>query len=97
MGMCYEKIPQRTEVQETEQRNWMFCKIYKENQKELEKMYNFSCLCKLWNLIYSLNKQGNIFINHQKKLLSLEPSPLSSSFYNTTLGLFGLDGYVLLI
>ena len=30
-------------------------------------------------------------------LLSLEPNPLSSSFYDTTLGLFGVDGYVLLI
>ena len=53
-------------------------------------MYNFNCWC---------NKQGKIdfFINHQKKLLSLKPNPLSSSFYDTTLGLFGLDGYVLLI
>ena len=25
------------------------------------------------------------FINHQKRLLSLEPNPLSGSFYNTTL------------
>ena len=51
------------------------------------------------NLIYSKNKQGKIdfFINHQKKLLSLEPNPLSSSFYDTNLSLFGLDGYVLLI
>ena len=30
-------------------------------------------------------------------LLSLEPNPLSSSFYDTTLGLFGVAGYVLLI
>ena len=30
------------------------------------------------------------------KLLWLKPNLLSSSFYNTTLGLFGLDGYVLL-
>ena len=30
-------------------------------------------------------------------LLPLEPNPLSSSFYDTTLGLFGVDGYVLLI
>ena len=28
--------------------------------------------------------------------MGLEPNPLSSSFYDTTLGLFGLDGYVLL-
>ena len=51
------------------------------------------------NLIYEQKKQGKIdfFINHQKKLLSLKPNPLSSSFYNATLGLFGLDGYVLLI
>ena len=51
------------------------------------------------NLIYNKNKQGKIdfFINHQKKLVSLKPSPLSSSFYDTTFGLFGLDGYVLLI
>ena len=51
------------------------------------------------NLIYNQNKQGKIdfFINHQKKLLSLEPNSVSSSFYDTTLGLFGLDGYVLLI
>ena len=34
---CVEKIPQRTEVQETEKENWKFCKVYKENQKELEK------------------------------------------------------------
>ena len=31
------KKPSRTEVQETEKENWMFCKVYKENQKELEK------------------------------------------------------------
>ena len=31
------KNPQRTEVQETEKENWMFCKVYRENQKELEK------------------------------------------------------------
>ena len=37
------------------------------------------------------------FINHQKKLLSLEHNPLSSSFYKTTHDLFGLNGYVLLI
>ena len=37
------------------------------------------------------------FINHQKKLLSLEPNSVSSSFYDTTLGLFGLGGYVQLI
>ena len=51
------------------------------------------------NLIYDQNKQGKIdfFIDHQKKLSSLEPNPLSSSFYDTTLGLFGLDGYVQLI
>ena len=51
------------------------------------------------NLIYNKNKQGKIdfFINHQKKLLSLEHNPLSSSFYDTTHDLFGLDGYVLLI
>ena len=51
------------------------------------------------NLIYNKNKQGKIdfFINHQKKLLSLEHNPLSSSFYKTTHDLFGLDGYVLLI
>ena len=30
------------------------------------------------------------------KLLWLKPNLLSSSFYNTTLGVFGLDGYVLL-
>ena len=51
------------------------------------------------NLIYNQNKQGKIdfFINHQKKLLSLEHNTLSSSFYDTTRDLFGLDGYVLLI
>ena len=51
------------------------------------------------NLIYNQNKQGKIdfFINHQKKLLSLESNFLSSSFYDTTLGSLGLDGYVQLI
>ena len=51
------------------------------------------------NLIYNWNKQGKIdfFINHQKKFLSLEPNSLSSSFYDTALGSFGLDGYVQLI
>ena len=47
--------------------------------------------------MYNLNKQGKIFINHRKKLLSIDPNPLSSSFYGTTLGLFGLHGYVLLL
>ena len=39
------------------------------------------------NLIYNQNKQGKIdfFINHQRKLLPLEPNFLSSSFYDTTL------------
>ena len=48
------------------------------------------------NLIYNKNKQGKIdfFINHQKKLLSLEYNPLSSSFYDT---MCYDDGYVLLI
>ena len=32
-----EEIPQRTEVQETEKRKLNVCKVYKENQKELEK------------------------------------------------------------
>ena len=36
-GVCVEEIPQRTELQETEKENWMFYKVYKENQKELEK------------------------------------------------------------
>ena len=51
------------------------------------------------NLIYNQNKQGKIdfFINHQRKLLSLEPNFLSSSFNDTTLGSLGLDGYVQLI
>ena len=51
------------------------------------------------NLIYNQNKKGktDFFINHQKKLLSLEPNSVSSSFHDTTLGLFGLDGYVQLI
>ena len=35
-GVCVEEIPQRTELQETEKENWMFYKVYKENQKELE-------------------------------------------------------------
>ena len=30
-------------------------------------------------------------------IVGLEPNPLSSCFYDTTIGLFGLDGYVLLI
>ena len=48
--------------------------------------------------MYNLNKQGKIdfFVDNQKTLLSLEPNPLSSSFYGTTPGLFGLHGYVLL-
>ena len=62
-------------------------------------MYNFNLLfVYVMNLIYNKNIHGKInwfFINHQKKLLSLKPIPLSSSFYDTTLGLFGLDGYVL--
>ena len=45
--VCIEKIPQRTEVQETEKGKLIVWKVYKENQKELAKMYNFSCLCKL--------------------------------------------------
>ena len=51
------------------------------------------------NLIYNQNKQSKIdfFINHQKKLLSLESNFLSSSFYDTTLGSLGLDEYVQLI
>ena len=61
-------------------------------------MYNSNCLCKLCFDLQQ-NKQGktDFFINHQKKLLSLKPNPLSRSFYDTTLGLFGLDWYVLLI
>ena len=48
--------------------------------------------------MYNLNKQSEIdfFINNQKTLLSLEPNPLSSSLYGTTLGLLGIHGYVLL-
>ena len=76
----------------------MFCKVYNENQKELEKCTT-SIVCVSYESDLQLKQTGKIdfFINHQKKLLSLEPNPLSSSFYDTTLGLFGLDGYVLLI
>ena len=35
-GMHWEN-PQRTEVQKTEKRKLNFCKVYRENQKELEK------------------------------------------------------------
>ena len=37
-GMHWEN-PQRTELKYKKQKkeNWMFCKVYKENQKELEK------------------------------------------------------------
>ena len=39
-----------------------------------------------------------IFCQPSKEVIvGLEPYPLSSSFYDTTLGLFGLDGFVLLI
>ena len=43
--------------------------------------------------------QGKIdFLSTIKEVIvGLEPYPFSSSFYDTTLGLFGLDGYVLLI
>ena len=76
----------------------MFCKVYNENQKELEKCTT-SIVCVSYESDLQLKQTGKIdfFINHQKKLLSLEPNPLSSSFYDTTLGLFGLDGYVQLI
>ena len=76
----------------------MFCKVYEENPKELEKCTT-SIVCVSYESDLQLKQTGKIdfFINHQKKLLSLEPNPLSSSFYDTTLGLFGLDGYVLLI
>ena len=64
-------------------------------------MYNFNLLfVYVMNLIYNKNNHGKInwfFINHQKKLVSLKPNPLNSSFYDTIFGLFGLDGYVLLI
>ena len=36
-GVSIEKIPQRTEVQETEKRKLNVLQSYKENQKELEK------------------------------------------------------------
>ena len=49
----------------------MFCKVYKENQKKLEKCTT--------------------------NIVGLEPNPLGSSFYDTTLGLFGVDGHVLLM
>ena len=76
----------------------MFCKVYNENQKELEKCTT-SIVCVSYESDLQLKQTGKIdfFINHQKKLLSLEPNLLSSSFYDTTLGLFGLDGYVQLI
>ena len=45
-----------------------------------------------------LYKVKLIFYQPSKEVIvGLEPYPLSSSFYDTTLGLFGLDGYVLLI
>ena len=38
-----------------------------------------------------------IFYQPSKEVIvRLEPNPLGSSLYDTTLGLFGLDGYVLL-
>ena len=52
------------------------------------------------NLIYNKNKQGKIdFLSTIKRSYFplIKCNPLSSSFYDTTLGLFGLDGYVLLI
>ena len=77
----------------------MFCKVYKENQKELEKMYNLSCLYNQYefDLQQKQTRQNWFYINRQKKLLSLKPNPFSISFYDTTLGLLGLDRYVLLI
>ena len=39
-----------------------------------------------------------MFYQAQKEVIvGLEPYPISSSFFDTTLGLFGLHGYVLLI
>ena len=36
-GMHWGNPSKEVEVQETEKENWMFCKVYKENQKELMK------------------------------------------------------------
>ena len=38
----------------------MFCKVYKENQKELEKCTTSILFVKVMNLIYNKNKQGKI-------------------------------------
>ena len=38
----------------------MFCKVYKENQKELEKCTTSILFVQVMNLIYNKNKQGKI-------------------------------------
>ena len=48
-------------------------------------MYNSNCFCKI-----------DFFVNHQKKMKSLEPKLSAVLSIDTKLGLFGLDGYVLL-
>ena len=53
-GYAFKKTVKGLKYRKQKKGNWMFCKIYKENQKELEK-----CM-KKWNLIYSQNKQGKI-------------------------------------
>ena len=58
--------------------------------EEAWKIYNLSLL-----FVYKVKL---IFYQPSKEvyIVGLEPYPLSISFYDTTLGLFGLDGYVLL-
>ena len=65
-------------------------------------MYNFNCLCMSYefDLQQKQTTKGKIdFLSTIKRSYFplIKCNPLSSSFYDTTLGLFGLDGYVLLI
>ena len=76
----------------------MFGKIYKENQQEVEKCTtSIVCVsCEIW-FTAKINKVKLFCYQPSKEVIVIEPNPLSSSFYDTTLGLFVLDGYVLLI
>ena len=85
-GYALRKSLKGLKYKKQKKENWMFCKVYKENQKELEKCI-ISIVCASYEFDYNENKQGKIDFLSTIKRMYCPLSPIPSAVLSTILPL----------
>ena len=91
-GHALRKSLKGLKYKKQKKKNWMFCKVNKENQRSL-KMYNFNCLCKLWIWFTTrvLNRVSfwAVNVDEEQSIVTLLVTPFFPQVFSMCLSLEG--------